>query len=80
MTRRDELLTVAQVLDELGGVSRRAFSAGARSVRRQRASSCPTANSVSTGASSLRGLRACGRPREHLLRREVLGNHAERVE
>ncbi|MGW4662257.1 helix-turn-helix transcriptional regulator [Streptosporangium sandarakinum] len=25
MTRRDELLTVAQVLDELGGVSRRTF-------------------------------------------------------
>ncbi|GAT70270.1 excisionase [Planomonospora sphaerica] len=25
MTRRDELLTVAQVLEELGGVSRRTF-------------------------------------------------------
>ncbi|MFI6325523.1 helix-turn-helix transcriptional regulator [Nonomuraea sp. NPDC050556] len=25
MSRRDELLTVAQVLDELGGVSRRTF-------------------------------------------------------
>ncbi len=25
MTRRDELLTVAQVLDELGGISRRTF-------------------------------------------------------
>ncbi len=25
MTKRDELLTVAQVLDELGGVSRRTF-------------------------------------------------------
>ena len=72
-------MTVAQVLDELGGVSRRTFYRWREIGHAPRASGSQRRDSASTAASSPPGLRPSGRRREHLVRREVLGDPPEQV-
>lgn len=70
--RRDELMTVRQVLDELGGVSRRTFYRWRELGYRRPPSSSPTENSGFGGAISPPGCDSWRRLRE-VSRREGLG-------
>lgn len=76
--KRDELLTVDQVLEALGGISRRTFYRWREIGKAPAGSSSRTARSASTAAISTLGSGPYGRRRRELvLQGQVLGDQAE---
>ena len=76
-TTRDELLTVDQVLDELGGVSRRTFFRWRELGRAPQCVKLPTENYASGAATYAPGFASFkNAPRDNDHRRPILGRAA----